>query len=106
MKNGSKLSDRDRILATVDSIPKGCVASYGQVAAEAGLPRRARLVGTVLGSLTGAGSLPWHRVVNARGELSVRGPARAEQIKRLKREGVRMNARERIDMAEFGWRPE
>jgi len=97
---------RQRILATVDSIPRGCVASYGQVAREAGLPGRARLVGRVLGELPAGSRLPWHRVVNAAGRISLRADGRpsVEQRRRLTREGVELDARGRLDLARCGWR--
>lgn len=96
-----------RILATVDSIPKGSVASYGQVAREAGLPRHARLVGRVLRELPSSTKLAWHRVVNSAGRISARaeGSPSVEQRRRLEREGVRFEASGRIDLARFGWRP-
>lgn len=96
-----------RILATVDSIPKGSVASYGQVAREAGLPRHARLVGRVLRELSSSTKLAWHRVVNSAGRISARaeGSPSVEQRRRLEREGVRFEASGRIDLARFGWRP-
>lgn len=98
-----------RIHAVVDSIPRGSVATYGQVAREAGLPRHARLVGRALGNLPQGTELPWHRVVNARGEISTRtcdSGGERTQLARLKREGVEPNERGRIDLARFGWRPE
>jgi methylated-DNA-protein-cysteine methyltransferase related protein len=49
--------------------------------------------------------LPWHRVVNARGEISLGGDSALEQKRRLRREGVRFDARDRIDLREFGWIP-
>ncbi|MBI5362817.1 MAG: MGMT family protein [Planctomycetes bacterium] len=96
-----------RILATVDSIPKGSVASYGQVAREAGLPRHARLVGRVLRELPTGSKLAWHRVVNAAGRISPRadGTPSPEQHRRLEREGVHFEPNGRIDLARFGWRP-
>ena len=95
---------RQRILATVDSIPPGRVATYGQVAREAGLPGRARLVGSVLAGLHPGSTLPWHRVVNARGAISPRaGGGPTEQVRRLAREGVRTEAGGRIDLAHHGW---
>lgn len=88
----------------MDSIPSGRVATYGQVAGEAGLPRRARLVGAVLRSLAEGSELPWHRVVNARGEISARpGAGPREQARRLRREGVKVDSRGRICLARFGW---
>src|SRR5215203_7264192 len=83
-----------RIYATVDSIPRGRVATYGQVAREADLPRRARFVGRALRTLPKGSSLPWHRVVNASGKISVRGASAVEQRRRLKREGIRFDARD------------
>lgn len=92
-----------RIRATVDSIPRGCVATYGQIAREAGLPERARVVGRVLRDLPRGSKLPWHRVINAAGKSSLRGASAIEQRRRLAREGVRANARGKIDLARFGW---
>ena len=96
---------RQRILATVDSIPRGCVASYGQVAAEAGLPRRARLVGRVLSQLAPGTKLAWHRVVNASGRISLAGASAREQRRRLRTEGVEVDARGRIDLDVHRWHP-
>ena len=98
---------RERVLATVDCIPHGQVASYGDVAREAGLPRRARFVGRVLAELPPRSGLPWHRVVNAQGALSPRGDGASvrEQRRRLAREGVRFDARGRVDLEAHRWRP-
>jgi len=97
-----------RILATVDAIPRGAIATYGQVAREAGLPRRARQVGAVLAALPARTKLAWHRVVNAQGRISKRpGDDSAEQRQRgrLRREGVRPDERGRYDLQRYGWRP-
>jgi methylated-DNA-protein-cysteine methyltransferase-like protein len=90
-----------RILRAVASIPRGRVASYGQVAALAGLPGRARQVGYAL-RMAGDGEVPWHRVVNARGVPSLVGDARELQCRRLRKEGVVFDANGRIDLARFG----
>lgn len=92
-----------RILATVDSIPRGSVATYGDVAREAGLPRRARLVGRVLAELPAGSRLPWHRVVNAAGRLSPRASGTSEQRRRLAREGVALSGSGRLDLARLRW---
>jgi len=98
---------RQRILAVVDSIPHGRVATYGQVAREAGLGRHARLVGKVLSELPARTALPWHRVVNAAGAISPRaGDSPSLQRRRLAREGVRFTTAGRIEFARFLWRPE
>jgi methylated-DNA-protein-cysteine methyltransferase-like protein len=95
---------RQRILATVDSIPRGKVATYGQIAREAGLAGRARLVGRVLRDLPAGSKLAWHRVVNAAGKISVRGTSEREQARRLKREGVSVQTPGRVDLERHRWR--
>ena len=96
----------DSIYAAVMTIPAGRVATYGQVAEEAGLPRRARLVGTALKNLTEDSGVPWQRVVNARGEISERPrpDAVTEQRILLEDEGVTFEANGRIDLKVYGWR--
>lgn len=101
--NASELR-RERILATVDSIPRGCVATYGQIAREAGLSGRARLVGHSLRGLGPRSKIPWWRVLGAGGCVRVGGTARTEQIRRLRREAVAVDARGRVDLERFGWR--
>lgn len=96
-----------RIYAVVRKIPRGRVATYGQVAALAGLPGRARQVGYALHALSD-GRVPWHRVVNARGCISPRadepGGSVTQRI-RLEQEGVQFDARGRIPLDRFGWKP-
>lgn len=103
-------STRERIWNVVRRIPKGRVATYGQVAYEAGLPRAARQVGYAMAALPEGSDVPWHRVVNARGEVSRRsgrgaGGRSAERIQRalLEAEGVAFDARGRIDLERFRW---
>jgi methylated-DNA-protein-cysteine methyltransferase-like protein len=97
------LSDRERILATVDAIPRGRVATYGQVASEAGLPRRARRVGRVLAELEPGSSIPWHRVVAASGRVAARDLRGVrEQKRRLAAEGVAFRGG-RVDLARHRW---
>jgi len=97
-----------RIYAVVARIPRGRVATYGQVAQLAGLAGQARLVGYALSALDDRSRLPWHRVVNARGQISVRrdgSPASIVQRLRLERERVRFDARSCIRLDLFRWRP-
>jgi len=79
------------ILKAVRGIKRGTFASYGEVARRAGLPGRARLVGTVLREAGGAANVPWHRVTGAGGRIAFpRGSKNArEQLRRLAREGIR-----------------
>ena len=97
-----------RIYRIVERIPAGRVATYGQIAALAGFPRRARQVGYALHALPAGdeGEVPWHRVVNAKGEISVRATGH-EELQRvlLESEGVVFDARGRIDLRTFLWRP-
>jgi len=97
----------ERIWAVVRRIPRGKVATYGQVARVAGLPRQARMVGYALNALPdeAAKRVPWQRVINAQGRVSARAFAGSEAVQRklLEREGVRFDARERVDLARFGW---
>ena len=94
-----------RIYATVSRIPKGRVATYGQVAEVAGLPRRARLVGRALRELDEDSDVPWHRVVNAKGTISLRGDLldhEGLQEHLLRREGVAFDGRA-ISLERYGW---
>ena len=97
-----------RILAVVQRIPRGRVATYGQVAALAGLARSPRLAGYALHALPAGSPLPWHRVLGAGGRLTLAKldlAAATTQRLRLEREGVRFDARGRVDMETFAWRP-
>lgn len=95
-----------KIYATVRRIPRGRVASYGEVARAAGLPGRARQVGYALFALPDDSTVPWHRVVDAAGRVKPRVTPGADrlQVALLEREGVAFDARGRIDLARFGWR--
>ena len=98
----------ERIYGVVSRIPRGRVATYGQVARLAGLPGQARLVGYALSALDDRSRIPWHRVVNARGEISARrdgGPAGILQRLRLEKERVSFDAQRRIRLELFRWRP-
>jgi len=96
-----------RIYAVVARIPRGRVATYGQVATLAGLPRRARLVGHALRILPEEIDVPWHRVVNAQGKISARGDLFGHedlQAELLRREGVRFTGAA-IPLARYQWQP-
>jgi methylated-DNA-protein-cysteine methyltransferase related protein len=94
------------ICAVIRRIPKGWVATYGQVAAMAGLTRRARLVGHVLQHLDPATDIPWHRVVNAKGEVSYtlsRHGSDTVQQRLLEEEGIEFDDRNRFSVERFRW---
>lgn len=95
-----------RIYAVIRRIPRGRVATYGQIARLAGLPGHARQVGYALHALPSATALPWQRVVNASGGISLRSSSGAiSQRILLEREGVTFDMRGRISLERFGWRP-
>lgn len=99
-----------RIWETVNRIPAGRVATYGQIARLAGIEGQPRLVGYALHRLAADSRVPWHRVVNARGAISVRsggGPLPDVPLQRrlLEREGVDFDSRGVIDLVRYAWRP-
>jgi len=98
----------ERIYAVVRRIPSGRVATYGQVAALAGLPGRARFVGYALAALPDRSGVAWQRVVNAQGRISPRGEGpdwALLQRAMLRREGVRFGRTGAIPLTVFRWRP-
>jgi methylated-DNA-protein-cysteine methyltransferase-like protein len=92
-----------RIYAAIAAIPSGRVASYGQIAARAGLPGRARLVGTALRDTPDGVQLPWHRVLHSDGTIALPRGGRGfrEQSRRLRAEGVDVRDG-RVPMRAFG----
>jgi methylated-DNA-protein-cysteine methyltransferase related protein len=95
-----------RIYEIVRQIPRGRVATYGQIAELAGLEGHARQVGYALHALPPGMKLPWHRVINARGEVSARTSDDSHELQRalLESEGVKFDRRGRIDLAKYRWR--
>jgi methylated-DNA-protein-cysteine methyltransferase-like protein len=104
---GTGAGTYDRIYAAVRRIPRGRVATYGQVAELAGLPGHARQVGYALHALPEGTLVPWHRVLNARGTLSLRRDSGGEisQRLRLEREEVRFDAGGRVALDRVRWVP-
>lgn len=108
MARGAVSDSYQRIYTVVRRIPRGRVATYGQVAALAGLPRQPRLVGYAMHSLPNGTALPWHRVINAQGRVSPRsgdGGGSLTQRVLLEAEGVRFDAAGRVSLARQGWKP-
>lgn len=99
-------SSYERIYSVVRRVPRGRVTTYGAVARLAGLERQARLVGYALSALREGTSVPWQRVINARGEVSLRSSATGAGLTQrmlLEREGVRFDAAGRVALDRFGW---
>lgn len=107
-RDAEPASRYETIYRVVRRVPRGRVATYGQIAAVAGFATGARLVGYALHALPDSTGVPWHRVVNAQGALSL-GRANPsggiEQRIRLEQEGVGFDARGRVVLAKFGWQP-
>lgn len=99
-------SINERIWQVVASIPPGKVATYGDVARHAGLPGAARRVGFALKQLPAGSTIPWHRVINAQGRLSLPPGSSGEytQRERLEAEGVQVSGG-KISLRTFRWVP-
>lgn len=111
VKAADRPGDRDnahvKILAMVRRIPRGKVATYGQIAELAGFGNAPRLAGYALNALPEGSPLPWHRVLGAGGRLTLAklSPDGAvTQRLRLEREGVKFDAKGRVDLERFGWK--
>ncbi|MFO6491268.1 MGMT family protein [Hafnia alvei] len=96
---------RQRVLMSIHAIPYGKVATYGQIARLAGSSRAARQVGGILRKLPKGSSIPWYRVVNRSGNISLIGPDYTRQRTALQDEGITFNASGVIDLALYGWDP-
>jgi methylated-DNA-protein-cysteine methyltransferase-like protein len=105
MQNRSE--DYDLIYSMIMLIPKGRVATYGQIADLAGLPGHARQVGYALRALPSDSGVPWHRVVNASGRISRRFDPVSEEEQRilLELEGIVFNRNNKIPLEEYQWKP-
>lgn len=92
-----------RVWQIVAAIPLGYVTTYGDVARLAGSPRAARQVGGVLRRLPEGSTLPWHRVVNRQGSISLTGPDLQRQRQALLSEGVQVSGSGKIDLQKYRW---
>lgn len=96
----------ERVIAAIKQIPAGKVATYGQIAAIAGDRRAARQVARILHSCSSLENLPWRRVINSKGAISLPpGPAREEQLCGLQNEGVFPDSNGLINLPRFLWNP-
>ena len=100
------VSFHQRVIEIIKKIPKGKVASYGQIAAMAGSPRAARQVVRALHTSSRKEKLPWHRVVNSKGQISLKkGFGYEEQKELLESEGVTFTLNGSIDFDYYLWEP-
>ncbi|WP_072621774.1 MGMT family protein [Spirulina major] len=98
----------DRIYAITRQIPYGHVATYGQIAELADYPRQARLVGYALYRITPEQNIPWHRVINAKGEVShsvLRHGTDYLQRHLLEQEGIEFTPAGKISLSRYQWQP-
>ncbi|MFQ3324130.1 MAG: methylated-DNA-protein-cysteine methyltransferase-like protein [Pseudomonadales bacterium] len=96
--------DLQAIYLVINSIPQGKVATYGQIATIASLPGKARMVGNILSRLPQGSTIPWHRVINAAGKISLPEGSGAYEVqqRRLKQEGIEFNG-SRIKLKIYQW---
>lgn len=92
-----------QIYSQVHQIPQGKVSTYGDIAKFAGFPGYARQVGKLLGKLPEGSSLPWHRVINAKGEISLTGNDLERQRSKLIAEGIEVSDVGRIRLRRYRW---
>lgn len=98
------LTFSERAIKIILSIPPGKILTYGRVALMAGSPHSARQVGFLLHTASGAHKLPWHRVVNSKGKISMKDPlAFARQKALLEAEGVIFSSEDSIDLKKYLW---
>ena len=102
LRNFSRFSQK--VIQVVQSIPEGKVVSYGQVALYVGVPRAARQVGWILRNLTDDSGVPWWRVVNHRGQISIKGNWHADKVmqkKLLQAEGIIIDSSFWLDIEKY-----
>jgi methylated-DNA-protein-cysteine methyltransferase-like protein len=104
--NSEGSSFTERVKDIIKKIPRGRVATYGQIAAYAGNPRGARQVVRILHSSSGKGRLPWHRVVNREGRIALK-PGSGYEIQKglLLNEGIKFGKNDKIDFDRYLWSP-
>lgn len=102
------MSTYEKIYAIARQIPEGKVATYGQIADLADLYGKARLVGYALYRVAPNSDVPWHRVINAKGEVShssLRNGSDYLQRSLLESEGIKFNSEGKINLNEYLWKP-
>jgi methylated-DNA-protein-cysteine methyltransferase-like protein len=97
-----------RFYEIIHRIPEGKVATYGQVATLAGYPGYARQVGYSLNSIPEDIDVPWHRVINSKGQISIRKGGGYDMIQRLmlEKEGVCFDHKDRVPLSKYQWVPD
>lgn len=96
---------QQQIYFILSLIPYGRVSTYGMVAKFAGYPGYARHVGKLLADLPKDSDLPWHRVINSKGQISLKGSDLARQKAKLLAEGIKVNEAGKISLKKYLWQP-
>ena len=103
-KQTNSSNTRQLIYQVLIAVPEGKVVTYGQVAQLCGLGQGARVVARALKNLPKDTRVPWHRVINAQGRISLPEPGAAAQRDRLESEGIYFHSG-RVDLSAFQWQP-
>ncbi|MGF1754146.1 MGMT family protein [Vibrio makurazakiensis] len=94
-----------QIFAVIHQIPYGKVSTYGDIAQFSGFPGYARHVGKALGNLPKDSKLPWFRVINSKGEISLKGESFTRQKVQLEAEGIEVSDTGKIKLRLYRWQP-
>ncbi|HIF9340237.1 TPA: MGMT family protein [Photobacterium damselae] len=94
------------IYGQVYHIPKGKISTYGDIARFAGYPGYARQVGKLLANLPEGSTIPWHRVINSQGQISLKGENLERQKRHLEQEGIEVSVTGRIRLKNYRWNGE
>ncbi len=94
-----------QIFTVIYQIPEGKVSTYGEVAKMAGYPGYARHVGKALSKLPKGSKMPWFRVINSKGEISLTGPDWERQRERLVAEGIAVSIEGKVSLKKYKWQP-
>jgi len=96
-----------RFYEIISQIPQGKVATYGQIATLAGYPNYARQVGYALNAVPDDVDVPWYRVINSKGMISIKKGGGYENVQRLllEAEGVIFDSQDRVTLSEYQWDP-
>lgn len=99
------MSFSEKVVEIIKKVPYGRVTTYGHVATQAGMPRGARLVGGILMFNSEKYDLPWQRVINREGYLSIRNPEYPKQLQKalLEQEGIEVSKDFIVDLEKYGW---
>lgn len=97
---------KDQVYFIVSQIPKNQITSYGRVANMAGFPGYARHVGKLLSNLPEHSTLPWFRVLNSKGKISLKGADLERQKRCLEQEGIEVSTTGQVNLKKYLWRPE